>query len=86
MLLKLEGFKCAMLLNLSMVFYHNQLSSYASNVCIIILPLGRYHFKSLPVRFSNSPDIFHHKMNDLFQWFECICYYKNDFSVLTTGD
>ena len=38
MLLKSEGFKYAMSLNLNMGYYHTRLSENASNLCTIILP------------------------------------------------
>ena len=41
MLLKLEGFEYAMLLDLIMGYYHISISKKASNICTIILPWGR---------------------------------------------
>ena len=38
MLLKLEGFKYAMSLDLNMGYYHIQLSNNTSNLCKIIIP------------------------------------------------
>ena len=35
---------------------------------------------------SNSPDIFQHKMNDLFHGFEFICVYIDGLLILTRGD
>ena len=35
---------------------------------------------------DNSPDIFQHKMNDLFQWFEFIQSYIDYLLILTNGD
>ena len=41
-LLELEGFRYAMLLDLNMGYYHIQLSENASNLCTIIIPQGKY--------------------------------------------
>ena len=35
---------------------------------------------------DNSPDIFQHKMSDLFHGFECICVYIDNILVLKKGD
>ena len=40
MLLKVEGFQYATLLDLNMGYYHNRISENASNLCAIILPWG----------------------------------------------
>ena len=66
MLLKLEGFTHAILLNLNMGYYHIRLSEDTSNWCTIILPWGKYYYKHLPMGVSNSPENFQQKMNDLF--------------------
>ena len=69
MLLKLEGFKDAMSLDLNMGYYHIRISKNAINLCTIILPWVKYWYKRLTMGVSNSPDILQHKMNDLFHWF-----------------
>ena len=72
MLLKLEGFQYATPLDLNMKQYHIQLRENASNLCTIIIPWGKYRYKRLLMGIANSPDIFQHKMNDLFRRFEFI--------------
>ena len=74
-LLELEGFRYAMLLDLNMGYYHIQLSENASNLCTIIIPQGKYWYKRLSMGVSNSPAIYQHKMNDLFYGFEFIRAY-----------
>ena len=69
MLLKLEGFQYLTSLDLSMGYYHIQLSENASNLCTIIIPWGKYRYKHLPMGVTNSPDIFQKKISDLFHGF-----------------
>ena len=75
MLLIFEGFQYAKSLYFNMGYYHIQISKNKSNVCTIVLPWGKYHYKSLTMGVANLPDIFQHKMNDLFQGFEFIFAY-----------
>ena len=75
MLLKSEGFKYATSLDLNMDNYHIRLSKNESNLCTIILLWGNYRYKLLTTGITNSPDIFQHKMNDLFHGFEFIHVY-----------
>ena len=60
-LLKLEGFKCAMSLHLKIGYDHIRITEDASNLCRIIIPWGTYHFKNISMVVSNSPAIFQHK-------------------------
>ena len=85
-LLKLEGFQYATSLNLNMVYYHIRLSKNASNLCTIILPWGKYQYKRLPMGVANLPDIFQHKMNDLFHGFYFIRAYIDAILILTNRD
>ena len=57
-LLKLEGFKYSTSLDLNMGYNHIRLRKNESNLCIIILPRGKYCYKSLPMRITNYPSIF----------------------------
>ena len=58
MLFKLEGFQYAISLDLNMGNYHIRLSENASNLCIIILPSGKYWYKRLPMGITNSLEFF----------------------------
>ena len=69
MLLELEGFHYDTSLDLNMGYYHIRLSENESNLCMIILPKGKYRYKRLPMGVSNSPCIFQQKINDLFHEF-----------------
>ena len=62
MLLKLEGFKYATSLDLNMGYYYIRLSKNSSNLCTIVLPWGKYHYKRLLMGVANSPDIFQQKL------------------------
>ena len=83
MLLKFEGFQYATTLG---GYYHIQLSSNASNLCKIILPWGKYWYKHLLMGVANFPDIFQHKLIDLFRGFEFICVCIDNLLVLTKKD
>ena len=72
MLLKLEGFQYATLLDLNMGYYHIQIIKNTSNLCTMITPWGKYCYKRLPMGVDKSPENFQHKMNDLFHGFEFI--------------
>ena len=69
MLLKLDGFQYAMSLDLNMVYYHIRITEYASNLCTIINPFGKYNCKRPPMGLDNSPAIPNQKINNLFQEF-----------------
>ena len=48
-------------------------------------PVCKYQYKSLPMGVTNSPDIFKHKMNDLFHGFEFIRATIDDPLILKRG-
>ena len=74
-LLKLEGFQYAMSLDLRMVYYQIQFIEEESNICMIIIPWGKYYYKCLPMVVYNSPQFFQQKMNDFFKGFYFIHVY-----------
>ena len=86
MLLKLEGFQYATAIDLSMGYYHIQLSKNSSNLCRIIFPWWKYWYKRLPMGVTNSPEIFQQIMNDLFYGFEFIHEYIDELLILTKVD
>ena len=69
MFLKLEGFQYDTSLDLNMERYHIRLSKNASYLCMIIISLGKYHYKRLPMEIDCSKELFQQKMNDLFHVF-----------------
>ena len=81
MLLKIEGLKYAKSTYLNMGYYYIQLIESSSNLCKIIPPWLKYCYKSLPMVVSNSPEIFQHKMDCLFQGFEFIRAYIDKLLV-----
>ena len=86
MLLKLEGFKYAMSMDLNIGYYHIHPSKETRNLCNIILPQEKYGYKRLPMGVSNSPEIFQEKMNEMFLGFEFIREYTTDLLIITRGD
>ena len=85
MLLKLEGFKYAMSLDLNMGYYHIKLSPNSKRLCTIVLPWGKYKYQRLPMGLCNSPDIFQEKMSSLMQDLEYVQAYIDDLLVITAG-
>ena len=86
MLLKLASFQYATSLDLNMVYYHIRLGKNSSNLCTIILPWGKYLYRSLPMLVFKSPEIFQQNMNDLFHGFEFIHAHIDKNLILTKGD
>jgi hypothetical protein len=58
LLLKLEGFQYAMMLDLNMGYYHIKLSLFSKCLCTIVTPFGKCEYQDLPMGLCNSPDIF----------------------------
>ena len=75
-----------MSLDLNMGYYNIQLIKKASNLCKIILMWGKYHYKCLPMRVANSPDILQQKMNDFFHEFDFIGAYIDELLESIKGD
>jgi hypothetical protein len=46
---KIERFYLATLLDLNMVYYHIGLTPYASTLCTVVLPWGKYKYFRLPM-------------------------------------
>ena len=86
MLLNLEGFRYATLLDLNMGYYHIRLSKEARNLCAIILSWVKYKYKRLPMGRCNSLDIFQDKMNKMFSGMGFIRAYIDDLLVITKCD
>ena len=63
-LFKLEGFQYALSLGLNMGYYHIRLTEDTSNLCTIIIPWGKYHYKHITMLVSKSPEILQQKMNN----------------------
>ena len=65
LLQKLQGFKYATAIDLSMGYYHVRLDEESSKLCTTILPWGKYRYLRLPMGIKNSPDIFQQLINDV---------------------
>jgi len=78
LLQKLEGFYLATSLDLNMGYYHIGLTSYASSLCTVVLPWGKYEYLRLPMGLCNSPDIFQEKMSELMYGLEFARAYLDD--------
>ena len=66
LLLKLEGFTYATLLDLNMGYYHIKLTPKSLALCTIVLPWGKYKYLKLPMGLCNSPNIFQEKWETYF--------------------
>ena len=81
MFLMLKGFQYAESFYLNIGYYHLPLSKNASNLCMIVLPWGKYCCKRLTIGVANSPDMFQQKMN-YFQGFKFIRACIDKFLIL----
>ena len=64
LLLKLEGFRYVISLDLTMGYYHIAFSPVFWKLCTIVLLLGENEYKKNPMGLCNSPGIFQEKMNE----------------------
>ena len=67
MLLKIEGFKYATLLELNIGCYHVCIIEDTSNLCMIIIPRGKYRYKIIHIEVSNPPIFPQDNMNEMLQ-------------------
>jgi hypothetical protein len=82
---KLEGFTYATALDLNMCYYSIRLDPTASKMCTIIFPWGKYSYKSLPMGFGGSADIFQAQIMDLMASLEFVRVYMDDLLIITRG-
>ena len=83
MLLKLEGFKYAISLNLNIGYYHNKSCPFSRKLCTKVLPWGKYEYQKFPMGLCNSPGIYQEKMNELFNGLEYVRTYIGDPLVVS---
>ena len=83
MLQKLEGFMYATSLDLNMGYYHLMLSTNASRLCTVGLPLGKYEYLRFPMRQCNNPHIFQEKTSELMALLEFARAYLNDLLIIS---
>jgi len=85
LLLKLQGFKCATALDLSMGHYHIPLSENNQKLFTTVMPWGKCRYKRLPMGIASAPDIFQHIMHDLLGDLEFVCVYIDDVLIISDG-
>ena len=85
LLQKLQGFKYAMAIDLSMGYYHIPLDAHSQHLCTTILPWGKYQYLRLPMGITNSPDIFQAIMMDILGDLEYTRTYIDDILNTTYG-
>jgi hypothetical protein len=65
-----------------MGYYHLGLIPYASTLCTVVLPWGKYEYLRRPMGLCNSPDIFQEKMSELMFGLEFTRAYLDDLLVV----
>jgi len=85
LLLKLEGFRYATAIDLSMGYYHIPLDEESQKLCTTILPWGKYRYKRLPMGVSAAPDIFQAIMDGLLHDLPFCRVYIDDILILSNG-
>lgn len=85
LLQKLEGFKYATAIDLSMGYYHVQLDEESQNLCSFVMPWGKYKYLRLPMGIKNSPDIFQGIISKVFGGLENVRAYLDDILITTDG-
>jgi len=83
--MKLEGFRYATSLDLTMGYYHITLCPKSRKLCTIVLPWGKFEYQKLPMGLCNSPDIFQEKMNELFHDLEYVRAYIDDLLIISNS-
>lgn len=85
LLQRLQGFKYATAIDLSMGYYHIPLDEESQKLCTTILPWGKYRYKRLPMGIKNSPDIFQSIMSDLLGDLDFAMTYIDDILITSNG-
>ena len=82
---RIDGFTHMSALDLSLGFYHVELSAQSKEICTTIFPWGKYRYERLPMGLSVSPDIFQHKMDELLGDLPFVLIYIDDILIFTKG-
>ena len=85
-IIKSEGFKYAISLDLNMGYYNIRLTAETRILCTSILLWGKYNYKQLTMGVCNYPENFQGKTNEMFQGFKYIHAYLDDLLVLAAGN
>jgi hypothetical protein len=78
LLQRLEGFRYATAIDLSMGYYHIPLDSYSQGLCGTVMPWGIYQYTVLPMGICNAPDIFQSIMMRLLGDLDFVQVYIDD--------
>ena len=79
----MEGLTYATALDLNMGYYTIRLDPYASRICTIIFPWGKYSYMRLPMGIAGSPDIFQSTVSEQMETLEFIRTYLDDLLVIS---
>ena len=85
LLLKLQGFRYATALDLSMGYYHIPLDEESQKLCTTVLPWGKYRYKRLPMGISSAPDIFQAVMMEILHDLDYCRVYIDDILIVSDG-
>ena len=86
LLQKMEKFKYATALDLSMGYYHKPLDEYSQNLCTIILLWGKFKYKKLPMGIASAPAIFQEVTNKLLDNLDYMTVYIDDILIIHKED
>jgi transposase InsO family protein len=73
-------------LDLSMGYYHLELSESASNLTTFMLPFGCFKYLRLPMGLNISPDVFQRLMMRLISDLPFVNAYLDDIAIISRGD
>ena len=65
-----------------MGYYHILLDKYSQNLCITILPWGKFKYKKLPMGIAIAPDIYQEVMNKLLGDLDYVTVYIDDILII----
>jgi len=85
LLQRLEGFRYATAIDLSMGYYHIPLDKYSQGLCGTVMPWGIYQYQVLPMGISNAPDIFQSIMMRLLGDLDYVHVYMDDILITSSG-
>jgi hypothetical protein len=77
----MSGAKCFSKLDASKGFYHLQLDEKSIRLCTVATPFGRYSYRRMPFGVCSAPEIFHAKIQQLFECEEGIEVFMDDIII-----
>jgi hypothetical protein len=85
LLQRLQGFRYATAIDLSMGYYHIPLDKYSQGLCGTVMPWGVYQYTKLPMGICNAPDIFQSIMMRLLGDLNFVHVYIDDILITSNG-